>query len=59
MEILGFSQQYMQAFEAALRKMPSSIMPTLAEVLAVSVEELIGIAPSNGKKRGPAPKLLK
>jgi len=31
----------------------------LAEVLAVSAEELIGIAPVNGKKRGPAPKLLK
>jgi transcriptional regulator with XRE-family HTH domain len=58
-EILGISQQYMQAFEAGRRKVPSSMLPTLAEVLAVSVEELIGIAPTNGKKRGPAPKLLK
>lgn len=58
-EILGISQQYMQAFEAGRRKVPSSMLPTLAEVLAVSVEELIGIAPINGKKRGPAPKLLK
>ncbi|HAS6159780.1 TPA: helix-turn-helix transcriptional regulator [Vibrio vulnificus] len=57
-ETLEISQQYMQAFEAARRKMPSSILPTLAEVLAVSVEELIGIAPTNGKKRGPATKLL-
>lgn len=49
----------MQAFEAGRRKVPSSMLPTLAEVLAVSVEELIGIASANGKKRGPAPKLLK
>ena len=49
----------MQAFEAGRRKVPSSMLPTLAEVLAVSVEELIGIASTNGKKRGPAPKLLK
>jgi len=62
-EILGISQQYMQAFEAGRRKVPSSMLPTLAEVLAVSVEELIGITNSdskdNSKKRGPAPKLLK
>ena len=58
-EVLGISQQYMQAFEAGRRKVPSSMLPILAEVLTVSVEELIGIAPTNGKKRGPAPKLLK
>jgi len=58
-EILGISQQYMQAFEAGRRKIPSSMLPTLAEVLAVSVEELIGIATTQNKKRGPAPKLLK
>ena len=58
-EILGISQQYMQAFEAGRRKVPSSMLPTLAEVLAVSVEELIGVTASQGKKRGPAPKLLK
>lgn len=34
------------------------MLPTLAEVLAVSIEELIGITPTHGKKRGPAPKLL-
>ncbi len=58
-EILGISQQYVQAFEAGRRKVPSSMLPTLAEVLAVSVEELIGIASTSNKKRGPAPKLLK
>ncbi len=58
-EVLGISQQYMQAFEAGRRKVTSSMLPTLAEVLAVSVEELIGIAPVNNKKRGPAPKLLR
>jgi len=57
-EVLGISQQYMQAFEAGRRKVTSSMLPTLAEVLAVSVEELIGVATANNKKRGPAPKLL-
>lgn len=58
-EILGISQQHMASFEKGIRKVPSSMLPTLAEVLAVSVEELIGITPTHGKKRGPAPKLLK
>lgn len=59
-EILGISQQYMQAFEAGRRKVPSSMLPILAEMLAVSVEELIGVTTtSENKRRGPAPKLLK
>ena len=58
-QILGISQQYMQAFEAGRRKVPSSMLPVLADVFAVSVEEVIGIEPTNGKKRGPAPKLLR
>jgi len=57
-EVLGISQQYMQAFEAGRRKVPSSMLPTLSEILAVSLEELIGTASTNNKKRGPAPKLL-
>lgn len=56
-EILGISQQYMQAFEAGRRKVSSSMLPTLATVLAVSVEDLIGMNPPEGIKRGPAPKL--
>lgn len=35
------------------------MLPTLVEVFAVPVEELIGFAPTNDKKRGPAPKQLK
>jgi len=35
------------------------MLPILADVLSVSVEELIGVAPVNGKKRGPAPRLLR
>lgn len=58
-QVLGISQQYMQAFEAGRRKVPSSMLPILADVLSVSVEELIGVAPVNGKKRGPAPRLLR
>ena len=58
-EVLGISQQYLQAFEAGRRKVPSSMLPVLAEILAISVEELIGSAQTSNKKRGPAPKLLR
>jgi len=58
-EILGISQQYMQAFEAGRRKMPSSMLPTLAQLFAVSIDDLVGIKSGTVKKRGPAPKLLR
>lgn len=58
-KVLGISQQYMQAFEAGRRKVPSSMLPTLSKVLAISVEELIGMGSSHNKKRGPTPKLLR
>ncbi len=56
-EILGISQQYMQAFEAGRRKMPSSMLPTLAQLFAISIDELVGIKNQTNKKRGPSPKL--
>ena len=58
-KILGISQQYMQAFEAGRRKVPSSMLPTLSKVLAISVEQLIGMTSANNKRPGPTPKILR
>ena len=45
------------AYESGARRVPVSMLPTLARILGVSVEELIGEQPSAaGRKRGPAPK---
>jgi len=55
-EILGISQQYVQAFEAGRRKVPSSMLPTLAQLFGVSLEELVGM-PTPKNRRGPTPKL--
>ena len=52
-EILGISQQLIAAYEAGNRKIPASLLPTLAKLFAVPLEQLIGMKelPS---KRGPA-----
>ena len=55
-KILKISQQHMASFEKGIRKIPASMLPTLAQVFGVSVDGLLGT--SNGKgKRGPTPKL--
>lgn len=56
--ILGISQQHMASFEKGIRKIPASMLPTLAELFSISVDELVGIKPK-AAKRGPAPKLLR
>lgn len=55
-EILGISQQYMQAFEAGRRKVNASMLPALAQLFGISVDELVGMKPASSK-RGPASKL--
>ena len=57
-KILGISQQHMGSFEHGIRKIPASMLPTLAELFGISLEILYG---QEGKptKRGPTPKLLK
>ena len=57
-EFLGISQQHMASFEAGKRKIPASMLPVLAQLFAISVDELLGVQAKNGK-RGPTPKLLK
>ena len=55
-EALGVSQQQVASFEVGRRRVPISMLPTLAQALSVTVEDLLGETPKTGK-RGPAPKL--
>jgi transcriptional regulator with XRE-family HTH domain len=52
-ETLGISQQLIAAYEAGTRKIPSSMLPTLARLFAISLEQLTGMA-ERPTKRGPA-----
>jgi transcriptional regulator with XRE-family HTH domain len=58
-EILSVSQQTVNAYETAERRVPVSALPMLAKTLAVSLEELIGTPEpvKRAGKRGPTPKL--
>lgn|GEM_PF-186940 len=55
-EWLGVSQQTVNAYEVGRRRIQVSALPTVAKLLGVALEELIGEPPQPGK-RGPAPKL--
>jgi transcriptional regulator with XRE-family HTH domain len=55
-EAMDVSQQTVASWEVGRRGVPVSMVPTLARVLGVSVEALIGETPRPGK-RGPTPKL--
>lgn len=55
-KLLGISQQHMGSFENGIRKIPASMLPKLAEIFAVPVDELLGIE-NTAAKRGPIPKL--
>lgn len=55
-ELLEITQQQVASFEIGRRRVPVSLLPSLAHALAVGVEELIGESPK-AAKRGPAPKL--
>lgn len=52
-EQLGISQQLIAAYEAGTRKIPASLLPTLAKLFAASLEALIGMEKLPAK-RGPA-----
>ncbi len=52
-ETLEISQQLIAAYEAGTRKIPASMLPSLAKLFAVSLEALIGVE-KIPVKRGPA-----
>ena len=56
-EALGVSQQTLQSYEVGRRRIPVSALPTVAQTLAVTLEELFGEEQKASRsKRGPAPK---
>lgn len=57
-ETLGLTQQMIASYEVGRRRIPVSLLPAIADALAISVEQLIGRQPARAAaKRGPAPKL--
>jgi len=57
-ESLGIAQQTLAHYEVGRLRMAAGTLPTLARLLSVSIEELLGEEPKLAKgKRGPAPKL--
>ncbi|HFP5157608.1 TPA: helix-turn-helix domain-containing protein [Escherichia coli] len=56
-QALNVSQQAVQAWEAGRRRIQISILPAVARLLAVSLEDLLGEEPEKiARKRCPAPK---
>lgn len=55
-KILSISQQHMASFEAGRRKVVASYIPLLAQMFAVTTDELLGIE-NKPAKRGPTAKL--
>ena len=53
---LGIAQQTLAHYEVGRLRVPASMLPALARLLTLPVEELLGVKPTPGK-RGPAPRL--
>lgn len=56
-DALGIAQQTLAHYEVARLRVPASMLPTLAEIFKVPVDELVGYVTRSRAKRGPAPKL--
>jgi transcriptional regulator with XRE-family HTH domain len=56
-ESLGIPQRTLCFYERDARKLPSTLLPQLAAVLGVSIEQIIGVSAQNGRKRGPKSQL--
>lgn len=52
-EVLKISQQMVGAYEIGSRKIPASMLPVLAKLFAVPLEQLMGVD-KQPAKRGPA-----
>jgi transcriptional regulator with XRE-family HTH domain len=55
---LGIAQQTFAHYEVGRARMPVSLLPVLARLFGVGVDELLGLRNGTGK-RGPAPKFQK
>ena len=56
-ESLDVSQQTVNSYEVAQRRVPVSALPTLADLFNVSIDELLGAGNKKPAKRGPSSKL--
>jgi len=57
-EALGVSQQTINSYEVARRRIPVSNLPKLASLLRISIDDLLGSATKlTNAKRGPASRL--
>jgi hypothetical protein len=56
-EILRLTQLMIASYKVGRRRVPVSLLPQIAETLAVSLEELIGKKDVQPANRRPAPKL--
>jgi transcriptional regulator with XRE-family HTH domain len=56
---LGIAQQTMAHYEVGRARVAASMLPTLAKLLTMSLDELMGqaVAPQRSTKRGPASRL--
>jgi transcriptional regulator with XRE-family HTH domain len=55
---LGIAQQTYAHYEVARARVPASMLPQLARIFGVGVDELLGLRNGTGK-RGPTPKFQK
>jgi transcriptional regulator with XRE-family HTH domain len=58
-DALELAQQTYANYEVARARPPVSMLPTLAELFGVSVDEILGLHKNGTGKRGPAPLLQK
>jgi transcriptional regulator with XRE-family HTH domain len=58
-EQLGIAQQTLAHYEGGRLRVPASMLPSLAELFAVSIDELLGHVTRAQLKRGPAPRLAR
>ena len=56
-DALGVSQQTINSYEVARRRIPVSALPILAQLFSMSIDELLGKQSQSNSKRGPASKL--
>ena len=57
-EQLGIAQQTMALYEGGKLKVSAALLPQLAQILNLSLDELLGLpAPRRSSKRGPASRL--
>ena len=58
-EALGISQQMVASYEVGRRRIPVSMLQTLAMALSVDIDALLGDVAKARAKRGPAPVLAR